>query len=251
MLLCENERSRRLSFMINVASKIAKKYKARRAQRSVVGGAAASESGSDSRRSTRADVCVMRVVDACGRMAELELEAPLAQLEDVDDLKDNGNDPLYGLTRAKDPPPARADTNIINDNDEAPSLKIAPVGVGGPQSDNFTETFSGSLEDLVNTFDEKITKCFGNYEENVEKLAPVQVRTQEEIMSECHGGASRACGGAGSMAGPGAAGTGEGAPPHTLRPWRFLVRKLLFSSSPNTIAGLLSARVVGNRRLLF
>ena len=51
--------------------------------------------------------------------------------------------------------------------------------------DNFTETFTGSLEDLVNTFDEKITKCFGNYEESVEELAPVQVRSQEEIMNEC------------------------------------------------------------------
>uniref|UniRef100_A0A0K8TM88 Putative kinesin-associated fasciculation and elongation protein involved in axonal transport n=1 Tax=Tabanus bromius TaxID=304241 RepID=A0A0K8TM88_TABBR len=51
--------------------------------------------------------------------------------------------------------------------------------------DNFTETFGGSLEDLVNTFDEKITKCFGNYEENIEELAPVQVRSQEEIMNEC------------------------------------------------------------------
>jgi len=50
---------------------------------------------------------------------------------------------------------------------------------------NFTETFSGSLEDLVNTFDEKITKCFCNYDENTEKLAPVQMRTQEELMNEC------------------------------------------------------------------
>ncbi|XP_034115100.1 fasciculation and elongation protein zeta-2 [Drosophila albomicans] len=55
----------------------------------------------------------------------------------------------------------------------------------GDNVDNFTETFGGSLEDLVNTFDEKITKCFGNYEENVEELAPVQVRSQEEIMNEC------------------------------------------------------------------
>ena len=52
-------------------------------------------------------------------------------------------------------------------------------------ADNFTETFSGSLEDLVNTFDDKITRCFCNYDESVEKLAPVQVRTQEEIMNEC------------------------------------------------------------------
>ncbi|XP_067636165.1 fasciculation and elongation protein zeta-2 [Eurosta solidaginis] len=51
--------------------------------------------------------------------------------------------------------------------------------------DNFAETFGGSLEDLVNTFDEKITKCFGNFEENIEELAPVQVRSQEEIMNEC------------------------------------------------------------------
>ncbi|XP_017034843.1 fasciculation and elongation protein zeta-2 isoform X1 [Drosophila kikkawai] len=56
---------------------------------------------------------------------------------------------------------------------------------GGDNVDNFTETFGGSLEDLVNTFDEKITKCFGNYEANVEELAPVQVRSQEEIMNEC------------------------------------------------------------------
>lgn len=50
---------------------------------------------------------------------------------------------------------------------------------------NFAEAFTGSLEDLVNTFDEKITKCFGNYEQNMEELAPVQVRSQEEIMNEC------------------------------------------------------------------
>ncbi|XP_061395661.1 fasciculation and elongation protein zeta-2 [Musca vetustissima] len=52
-------------------------------------------------------------------------------------------------------------------------------------ADNFSEAFGGSLEDLVNTFDEKITKCFGNFEENVEALAPVQVRSQDEIMNEC------------------------------------------------------------------
>lgn len=45
--------------------------------------------------------------------------------------------------------------------------------------------FSGSLEDLVNTFDEKITSCFRDYATDVETLAPVQVRTQEEIMNEC------------------------------------------------------------------
>lgn len=45
--------------------------------------------------------------------------------------------------------------------------------------------FSGSLEDLVNTFDEKITSCFRDYGTSIESLAPVQVRSQEEIMNEC------------------------------------------------------------------
>jgi hypothetical protein len=71
------------------------------------------------------------------------------------------------------------------------SLVGQPPFIGGSGvsevsvADNFTETFSGSLEDLVNTFDDKITRCFCNYDESVEKLAPVQVRTQEEIMNEC------------------------------------------------------------------
>lgn len=48
----------------------------------------------------------------------------------------------------------------------------------------FPESTSGSLEDLVNTFDAKITKCFRNYDEQTDTLAPVQVRNQDEILSE-------------------------------------------------------------------
>ncbi|CAB3371740.1 Hypothetical predicted protein [Cloeon dipterum] len=60
-----------------------------------------------------------------------------------------------------------------------------PVVAASSSDDMLNESFSGSLEDLVNTFDDKITKCFGNFDESVEKLAPVQVRSQEEIMNEC------------------------------------------------------------------
>ncbi|OQR74650.1 fasciculation and elongation protein zeta-2-like, partial [Tropilaelaps mercedesae] len=42
--------------------------------------------------------------------------------------------------------------------------------------------FSASLEDLVSSFDEKITKCLRDYDQTTEQLAPVQVRSQEEIM---------------------------------------------------------------------
>ncbi|CAD7087111.1 unnamed protein product [Hermetia illucens] len=66
-----------------------------------------------------------------------------------------------------------------------PAATTATIKSKDANVDNFAEMFNGSLEDLVNTFDEKITKCFGNYEENVEELAPVQVRNQEEIMNEC------------------------------------------------------------------
>lgn len=47
------------------------------------------------------------------------------------------------------------------------------------------DSVTGSLEDLVSTFDEKLTMCFADYQEQVDKIAPVQVRTQEEIMNEC------------------------------------------------------------------
>ncbi|XP_059484367.1 fasciculation and elongation protein zeta-2 [Neocloeon triangulifer] len=78
---------------------------------------------------------------------------------------------------------------LLSDDDlgaDATNSNTAGAAVAASTSDDLlNETFSGSLEDLVNTFDDKITKCFGNFDESVEKLAPVQVRSQEEIMNEC------------------------------------------------------------------
>ena len=48
----------------------------------------------------------------------------------------------------------------------------------------FDDSVSGSLEDLVNTFDEKITKCFRNYNEQTDQLAPIQVTSDDEILSQ-------------------------------------------------------------------
>ncbi|XP_069359946.1 fasciculation and elongation protein zeta-2 isoform X1 [Maniola hyperantus] len=134
--------------------------------------------------------------ESAGRMAELQFEAPLAQIEEADDCVSstdypqktiNGNDiRLNNLNNLKsDMVKMKTDSNKINDNDVLKPVKCKQDNMQNCEGDNFTETFSGSLEDLVNTFDEKITKCFGNYEESVEKLAPVQVRSQEEIMNEC------------------------------------------------------------------
>ncbi|KAH1027013.1 hypothetical protein HUJ05_000588 [Dendroctonus ponderosae] len=146
--------------------------------------------------------------DLAAKMAELKFEAPLAQFEESDEwgstefqsYKTNANDmgTINSNKKAKDlnqdltnnsntldlitTKSAVLLKNEQNQSQHNSNLESNQIHVS---DDNFTETFSGSLEDLVNTFDEKITKCFGNYEESVEKLAPVQVRSQEEIMNEC------------------------------------------------------------------
>lgn len=136
--------------------------------------------------------------DMASKMAELKFEAPLAQFEESDDwtgsteFTNNKNENEINLNRKNNIDLLNEDI-LLNDNSNnstaelmnAKNTVLSNSGDTASVADNFTETFSGSLEDLVNTFDDKITKCFGNYEESVEKLAPVQVRTQEEIMNEC------------------------------------------------------------------
>lgn len=146
--------------------------------------------------------------DLANKMAELKFEAPLAKFEETDEwgpvdyqssnatlkaaisdalnlnLKENDN--LYLLEEAIKGSCNNKDKNK-NDNKPTTELKSDSLNCNNLKDtmDNFAEAFTGSLEDLVNTFDEKITKCFGNYEQSVEELAPVQVRSQEEIMNEC------------------------------------------------------------------
>lgn len=70
------------------------------------------------------------------------------------------------------------------DQDDDTSKSLSPPGIGN-SGDLGVNSVTGSLEDLVATFDEKLQQCFKDYEEEAEKIAPVQVRTQEEIMNEC------------------------------------------------------------------
>lgn len=144
--------------------------------------------------------------DMASKMAELKFEAPLAQFEETDDwtgstefTTNNKQQNEINLNNKNSSIDSLLNEDVIlNDNSNttttttsssilmnAKNTALSNSGETASVADNFTETFSGSLEDLVNTFDEKITKCFGNYDESVEKLAPVQVRTQEEIMNEC------------------------------------------------------------------
>ncbi|CAG0913970.1 unnamed protein product [Notodromas monacha] len=118
---------------------------------------------------------------ACKIMAELFADAPLATCEsDIEDWSDFGE---FQNSNVPD------EADLLNGNATPlrnhKSDKIQPRGRKINEPDNFTESFSASLEDLVNTFDEKVTKCFFNFEENVEKFAPVQVRSQDEVMNDC------------------------------------------------------------------
>lgn len=142
-------------------------------------------------------------------MAELKFEAPLAKFEETDEwgpvdyqssnatlkaaisdalnLNFKENDNLYLLEEAFKGGNKDSNKNENETEKSAAELKSDSLNCNNLKDnmDNFAEAFTGSLEDLVNTFDEKITKCFGNYEQSVEELAPVQVRSQEEIMNEC------------------------------------------------------------------
>lgn len=150
--------------------------------------------------------------ETLSKMSELKFEAPLAQFEDAEEWQSaeyrikNINEEPENRVRATEnfskisengigeEKRAAAFTavkqNIVSD-DTMPdvatnnNITISDSVNNNVLVDNFEETVSGSLEDLVNTFDEKITRCFYNYQESVEKLAPVQVRSQEEIMNEC------------------------------------------------------------------
>jgi hypothetical protein len=118
-------------------------------------------------------------------MADLSAEAPLAPSEEWNEFSDfqqavefnNGND--NGNTTNNSSPPPR---NKALDN-----VKKMESSSSNNMADHFGETSSSlstSLEDLVNTFDDKITKCFRDLDQNVESLAPVQIRNQDDIINE-------------------------------------------------------------------
>ena len=115
-------------------------------------------------------VIVLMIKMKSSNMAELQFEAPLAAFEN-EEWSDYNE--FQGAEKGK----------VVHDN----NVKRTNNGSDRNESDvggNFGETASGSLEDLVNSFDERISKCFNNNEE-VEAMAPVQIRTQDEIMNDC------------------------------------------------------------------
>ena len=97
---------------------------------------------------------------------ELKVDVPLASIEsDCEELTDGSvvNTPSKGLN---------------NDNKlraGSQGVRKAPLSTSPRLNYEGGDSLTGSLEDLVNSFDEKLTMCFQDYQENVDKIAPVQV----------------------------------------------------------------------------
>ena len=99
---------------------------------------------------------------------ELKVDVPLASVES--DCEDPGE-------------AAGSQTPSKNTNNQ--QWRPKPGSAGGVRKPGLSPRFNldaggadsvtGSLEDLVNSFDEKLTMCFQDYQEQVDKIAPVQV----------------------------------------------------------------------------
>lgn len=104
-------------------------------------------------------------------MSDLAIDVPLAAIDD--DMDSNDYQGVANLVASLD-----------SKNNNLDQIKGVKGSLGQSDMETFGEPFSGSLEDLVSNFDEKIAQCLKNLDETTEKIAPVQVRTQEEIMNE-------------------------------------------------------------------
>ena len=95
---------------------------------------------------------------------ELKVDVPLASVES--DCEDPGDGSSLVNT------PSKNTDNKLKSGERSGVKKLSTSPrlnyEGG-------DSLTGSLEDLVNSFDEKLTMCFQDYQEQVDKIAPVQV----------------------------------------------------------------------------
>ena len=105
---------------------------------------------------------------------EKEVNAPICNLDMEEWLDSIANETID------------ADRNSIDEIDT--SLKSKPTNrLKTVEKSNLIDSIDvcSSLEDLVKTFDQNVKKCLSNYTDiDIGQLAPVQVRTQEELMNE-------------------------------------------------------------------
>lgn len=105
---------------------------------------------------------------------ELKVDVPLASMEsDVDDDLESVNSdtnphPASGVSKS-----TKQSINAANKSRSSSANRRASPRFNLDGTDSMT----GSLEDLVNSFDDKLTNVFHDYQEQVDKIAPVQVQS--------------------------------------------------------------------------
>ena len=104
---------------------------------------------------------------------ELKVDVPLASMESDCEVESDS----VANTPSKHAASASAASANGEDNRK--------MGLVPPKILDGGDSLTGSLEDLVNSFDEKLTMCFQDYQEQVDKIAPVQVRTQKTHVIYC------------------------------------------------------------------
>ena len=128
---------------------------------------------------------------SCRAMAELNelTEAPLAESEGDQDetlMDENSSESEWADFHSTAPAESTFGSSGYSslagtsDNLQRNTLKMeSHFGESGALNSH-----GGSLEDLVESFDEKITACFGDLDSDVSDFAPVAIRTHEELLSQ-------------------------------------------------------------------
>ena len=121
---------------------------------------------------------------------ELKVDVPLAATEESD--CDESSSDNQQSTPARGPIHVQAVSISTPPNSTSTPRRLDPNKKNGTATkrasprfniDTGGDSVTGSLEDLVTSFDEKITMCFRDYQEQVDKIAPVQVTKQLKM---CH-----------------------------------------------------------------
>ncbi len=96
---------------------------------------------------------------------ELKVDVPLASIES------DCEDPNESVVNT----PSKSSNGHDSNKLKAAGRKVPLSSSPRLNYEGGSDSLTGSLEDLVNSFDEKLTMCFQDYQEQVDKIAPVQV----------------------------------------------------------------------------
>jgi hypothetical protein len=126
-------------------------------------------------------------------MDQSELMAPIANL-DMDDLLDFIIDDKQAVTNDQAVRSTHNNHDEFDEDDEDYGEEMPPNEKRKNLSKNKSKSNSdlsdpvdlcNSLEDLVKTFDKNVKECFTKYKNiDVGQLAPVQVRSQNDIIND-------------------------------------------------------------------